>query len=101
MAQMSAVRFHEYGPASVLRLESVPAPEPGAGEVLVRVRAAAVNPIDWKFRAGYLQEFMPLELPHVLGIDVAGTVETAGAQVTTFAVGDEVFGRGSSTYAEH
>jgi NADPH:quinone reductase-like Zn-dependent oxidoreductase len=100
MATMQAVRFHEYGPASGLRLERVERPEPGEGEVLVRVRAAGVNPIDWKYRAGYLREFAPLELPHVPGIDVAGSVEAAGTNVTEFAAGDDVLGRGSGTYAE-
>jgi NADPH:quinone reductase-like Zn-dependent oxidoreductase len=98
---MQAVRFHEYGPADVLRLEEVPRPQPGDGEVLLRVHAAGVNPIDWKIRAGYLQAFMPLELPHILGFDVAGTVEEVGAAVSEFAPGDEVFGRGSGTYAEY
>lgn len=100
MSEMAAVRFHEYGPPEVLRLESVERPQPGAGEVLVRVRAAGVNPIDWKIRAGYLQQFMPLDLPHILGIDVAGVVEEVGADVDDLAAGDEVFGRGAGTYAE-
>src|SRR5205814_3164075 len=83
-----------------LRLETVARPEPGEGEVQVRVRAAGVNPIDWKFRAGYLKEFAPLELPHVPGFDLAGTVAAVGRNVTELAAGDEVFGRGSATYAE-
>ncbi len=98
---MHAVQFHDYGPASVLRLETVQRPEPGPGEVLVRVRSATVNPIDWKLRAGYLKEFMPLELPHVLGFDLSGTVEAVGSGVSEFAVGDDVFGRGSGAYAEY
>ena len=100
MSEMAAVRFHEYGPPEVLRLESVERPQPGPGEVLVRVRAAGVNPIDWKIRAGYLQQFMPLDLPYVPGIDVAGVVEEVGADVDGLAAGDEVFGRGAGTYAE-
>jgi NADPH:quinone reductase-like Zn-dependent oxidoreductase len=98
---MQAIRFHEYGPPDVLRLEDAPRPEPGEGDVLVRVRTAGVNPIDWKLRAGYLQAFMPVELPHTLGFDLAGTVEAVGAGVTGFAPGDDVFGRGASTYAEY
>jgi NADPH:quinone reductase-like Zn-dependent oxidoreductase len=98
---MQAIRFHEYGPPDVLRLEDAPRPEPGEGEVLVRVRTAGVNPIDWKLRAGYLQAFMPVELPHTLGFDLAGTVEAVGAGVAGFAPGDAVFGRGASTYAEY
>jgi len=101
MAEMQAVRFHEYGPAGVLELETVERPEPGPGEVLVRVHAAGVNPIDWKYRAGYLQQFLPLELPHIPGFDVAGTVESVGAGVDDLAAGDAVFGRGAGTYAEY
>jgi NADPH:quinone reductase-like Zn-dependent oxidoreductase len=100
MSEMTAIRFHEYGPPEVLRVESVERPQPGAGELLVCVRAAGVNPIDWKIRAGYLQQFMPLDLPYVPGIDLAGTVEEVGDEVDGFAAGDEVFGRGSGTYAE-
>jgi len=95
---MHAVRFHDYGPPSVLVVETVVRPEPKEGEVLLRVRAAGVNAIDWKFRAGYLKDFMPLELPHILGFDVAGTVEAVGAGVSDFAPGDEVFGRGAGTF---
>jgi NADPH:quinone reductase-like Zn-dependent oxidoreductase len=97
---MRAVRFHEYGPSSTLVLDEVPRPEPAEGEVLVRVQMAAVNAIDWKFRAGYLQAFMPLELPHTPGLDVAGIVEQVGPGVSGYAAGDDVFGRGSGTYAE-
>jgi NADPH:quinone reductase-like Zn-dependent oxidoreductase len=97
---MRAVRFHEYGPPSVLIVDEVDRPEPQAGELLIRVRAAGVNPIDWKFRAGYLKQFMPLVLPYTPGLDVAGTVEVLGDGVTAFAVGDRVFGRGAATYAD-
>jgi NADPH:quinone reductase-like Zn-dependent oxidoreductase len=98
---MQAVRFHEYGPPDVLRVETAPRPEPGDGEVLVRVHSAGVNPIDWKYRAGYLQGFAPLELPHIPGLELSGTVEEVGAGVEGFAPGDDVFGRGSGTYAEY
>jgi NADPH:quinone reductase-like Zn-dependent oxidoreductase len=97
---MRAVRFHEYGPPSVLVVDEIDRPEPRAGEVLIRVHAAGVNPIDWKFRAGYLKDFMPLVLPHTPGLDVSGTVESLGEGVSDFAIGDRVFGRGSGTYAE-
>src|SRR5438132_6976251 len=99
-ATMRAVQFREYGPASLLEVGNVARPEPGAGQVLVRVRAAGVNPIDWKFRAGYLKDFVPLQLPHIPGLDLAGTVEQAGAGVTDVAPGGAVFGQGSATYAE-
>ncbi len=98
---MQASRFHEYGPPDVLRLEEAPRPEPGEGQVLVRVHAAGVNPIDWKLRAGHLQAFMPVELPHTPGFDVAGTIEALGPGVTDVAVGDDVFGRGAGTYAQY
>jgi NADPH:quinone reductase-like Zn-dependent oxidoreductase len=99
--RMRAVRFHDYGPPSVLVVDEVERPEPKEGEVLVRVRAAGVNPIDWKFRAGYLKQFAPLDLPHTPGLDVAGTVEAVGPGVDGFTLGDEVFGRGTGTYAEY
>lgn len=96
-----AVRYHEYGDPSVLRVEDVPGPAPKAGELLVRVRATGVHPMDWKLRAGYLKDFMPLELPHVPGYELAGTVEQLGERVTDFQPGDAVFGKGSATYAEY
>jgi NADPH:quinone reductase-like Zn-dependent oxidoreductase len=99
--EMLAVRFHEYGPPSTLVAEHVGRPAPGAGEVLVRVRAAGVNPMDWKFRAGYLKDFMPLDLPHILGYDLAGTVEAVGPGVSEFAPGDEVFGQAAGAYAQY
>ncbi len=99
--QMRAVRFHDYGPSSVLVVDDVPIPEPKEGEVLVSVRAAGVNAIDWKYRAGYLKDFMPLELPHIPGFDVAGTVERVGDGVSDFSPGDDVFGRGAGTYAQY
>ncbi len=99
--RMQAVRFNEYGPATNLVVANVDRPEPKDGEVLVQVRAAGVNAIDWKFRAGYLQAYIPLELPHTPGLEFAGTVEKVGAGVSGFSPGDEVFGRGAGTYAEY
>ena len=98
---MRAVRFHDYGDPSVLRVDEVPRPRPKAGEVLVEVRAAGVNPIDWKLRSGNLQAFLPVELPHVPGIELAGTVSELGPGVTEFSLGDDVFGRGQGAYAEY
>jgi NADPH:quinone reductase-like Zn-dependent oxidoreductase len=92
---MRAVVIHETGGPEVLRLEDVPAPEPGEGEVLIAVHAAAVNPIDWKYRRG----FAPRQLPTILGSDISGTVERSRAQ--NFAEGDGVFGfAASGGYAE-
>jgi NADPH:quinone reductase-like Zn-dependent oxidoreductase len=100
-SEMRAVRFHDYGPPTALVVDLVPRPEPKAGEVLIRVHAAGVNAIDWKFRAGYLKQYMPLELPYTPGLDVAGTVVAVGPGVTEFADGDDVFGRGAGAYAEY
>ena len=92
---MNAVVMHETGDPEVLRYEEIDAPEPGEGEVLIRVHAAAVNPIDWKFRRGLVEK----PLPAVLGSDVSGTVEASRAE--GFAAGDEVFGLAASGgYAE-
>ncbi len=92
---MRAVMIRETGGPDVLTLEEVERPEPGEGEVLVRVRAASVNPIDWKYRRGLVEK----DLPAVLGNDVSGTVESS--QADQFSEGDEVFGIASSGgYAE-
>ncbi len=92
---MRAVLIHETGGPDVLRLEEAERPEPGEGEVLIRVHAASVNPIDWKLRRG----LRPKPLPAILGNDVSGTVEISRAP--GFAEGDEVFGFApSGGYAE-
>src|SRR5207237_474151 len=87
---MQAVVVHETGGPEVLVLEEADRPEPGDGEVLVRVRAASVNPVDWKYRRG----IAPKELPAVLGNDISGTIESSRAD--GFAEGDEVFGWAAS-----
>jgi NADPH:quinone reductase-like Zn-dependent oxidoreductase len=93
---MQAVVMHETGDADVLRYEEIDRPEPGDGEVLIKVHVASVNPADWKLRRG----FMNKPLPIVLGYDVSGTVETSRAD--GFAEGDEVFGMSASGgYAEY
>jgi NADPH:quinone reductase-like Zn-dependent oxidoreductase len=99
--EMRAARFHDYGPPSVLVIDLVPRPVPQQGEVQIRVHSAGVNPIDWKIRAGYLKTYMPVELPRIPGLDVAGTVEQVGPGVTELSAGDAVFGRGTGTYAEY
>ncbi len=92
---MHAVLMHETGDPEVLRYEEADPPEPADGQVLVRVHAASVNPVDWKFRRG----FMDKPLPAVLGSDISGTVEVSRTDV--FAEGDEVFGfAASGAYAE-
>ena len=89
---MKAIRYHEYGEPSVLRYEDTARPEPAEGEVLVEVAATSFNPVDAGIRAGYLRAIFPLELPHIPGIDVAGTVVALGAGVTRWTVGERVIG---------
>jgi len=90
MTTMKSMRIHDYGDASVLKYEDVARPAPQAGEVLIRVAAIGVNPVDWKLRSGVGKRF-GLPLPIALGADVAGTVEAVGEGVTAFKAGDEVF----------
>ena len=89
---MKAVRFHEYGDPDVLLYEDVEQPVPGAGEVRLRVAASAFNPVDDGIRGGYLRDVFPVTLPHIPGIDVAGTVDARGEGVTDVQVGDDVIG---------
>ncbi len=96
-----AVVFSRYGDADVLDLLELAVPEPGHGQVRIEVRAAAVNPIDWKIRSGAMADVMPVDLPHVPGIDVAGVVEAVGEDAPGFAVGDEVLGKAfAGSYGE-
>jgi NADPH:quinone reductase-like Zn-dependent oxidoreductase len=90
---VKAVRIHTYGGPEVLKYEEVPRPQAAAGEVLIRVHAAGVNPVDWKIREGYLKKFLPHTLPLILGWDVSGVVEAAGPGVTRLNVSDEVYSR--------
>jgi NADPH:quinone reductase-like Zn-dependent oxidoreductase len=92
MATMQAVSLHSYGDPDVLVLEEVPCPQAGAGEVLIRVRAAGVNPLDWKVRAGHVKGWLPHRLPLIPGWDVSGVVEAVGPKVTAFKIGDAVYG---------
>ena len=98
---MQAVRYHDYGGPQVLVLEQAPLPQPQAGQVLLRVLAAGVNPADWKIRAGFFKEFMPLPLPWTPGLDAAGMVEAVGADVTTLQPGQAVYGVVNGGYAEY
>lgn len=108
---MRAIRVHEHGGPEVLRLDEVPVPEPGPGEVLVRVHAIGVNPPDWYLRDG-LKNLPPetrpaFDLPVIPGTDVSGVVQAVAADVQGFSVGDEVFGLlrfpsfDGSAYAEY
>ncbi|MCK9871570.1 NADP-dependent oxidoreductase [Nocardiopsis dassonvillei] len=87
---MKAVRHHEYGGSDVLVHEEVPRPVPGAGQVLVRVVGTSFNPVDAAIRAGHLRQVLPVTLPHVPGIDVAGTVAANGEGAGNWNTGDAV-----------
>jgi NADPH:quinone reductase-like Zn-dependent oxidoreductase len=97
---MKAIVVHQYGGPEVLKFEDYPDPVPGPGEVLVRVAAASVNPIDYKRRAGLTKDFYPMHFPSLIGVDMAGTVVKIGPGVDGFSVGDKVFAMADNTYAE-
>src|SRR5467141_3467494 len=88
---MKAIRIHNYGGPEVLQYEDAPRPKPQAGEVVVRVHAAGVNPIDWKVREGHMKDFWPHKFPLILGWDLSGVVEELGRGVSRFKIGDEVY----------
>src|SRR5438105_15311839 len=88
---MKAIRIHNYGGPKVLHSEDAPRPKPQAGEVLIRVHAAGVNPIDWKVREGHMKDFWPHKFPLILGWDFSGVVEEVGRGVSRFKIGDEVY----------
>lgn len=97
---MKRVSFAEFGGPDVLRLVDAEEPRAGRGQVRVAVRAAGVNPVDWRIREGQFQKTRPIELPAGVGQDAAGVVDEVGEGVDGVEVGDRVFGRGASTYAE-
>jgi NADPH:quinone reductase-like Zn-dependent oxidoreductase len=97
---MKAIVVHEYGGPEVLKFEDYPDPVPGPGEILVRVAAASVNPIDYKRRAGLTKDFYPMKFPSLIGVDMAGTVVELGPGVGGFSVGDQVFAMADNTYAQ-
>ena len=97
---MKAIVVREFGGPDVLKFEEYPDPIAGPGEVLVKVAAASVNPIDYKRRAGLTQDFYPLQFPGLIGVDMSGTVLKIGPGVEGFSVGDQVFAMADNTYAE-
>jgi len=97
---MKAAVLHAYGPPSNLKYEDFDDPKPGEGEVLVRVSATSINPIDLKMRSGAAKDRFPVEFPGILGRDIAGVVREVGERVTTFAAGDRVMAVAAHTYAE-
>jgi NADPH:quinone reductase-like Zn-dependent oxidoreductase len=99
---MRAVRFHDYGGPEQLVVEQMPVPQAGPDSVLVRIKAAGVNPVDWKLRSGALRQYMPVPLPAIPGRDLAGTVVEVGAGVTAFQAGQAVYGMAETgSYAEY
>jgi NADPH:quinone reductase-like Zn-dependent oxidoreductase len=89
---MKALVAHEYGPASQLTVEEVPDPEPGLGQVLIAIEAAALNPLDLRLVTGAARDFQELEFPYIPGMDGAGTIAAVGPGVSRFVGGEEVFG---------
>lgn len=102
---MKAIEMHAYGGPEVLVYEEVSRPKPESGEILIRVHAAGVNPVDWKIREGHFRKFIDYPLPVIPGQDFSGVVEELGSGVTLWKKGDEVFGRADmrreGSYAEY
>ncbi|MET9983166.1 MULTISPECIES: NADP-dependent oxidoreductase [Streptomyces] len=97
---MRKVSFAEFGGPEVLQLVDAEEPHPGPGQIRVAVRAAGVNPVDWRLREGQVLGAHPIELPAGVGLDAAGVVDEVGEGVDGVEVGDPVLGEGSDTYAE-
>lgn len=106
---MKAAKIKGYGSSDkVIEInENAPAPnDPSAGKALVRIKAAGINPVDWKIREGYMQQMIPLQFPSSLGSDFSGVIEKVGQGVSEFRQGDEVYGQasmlsgGSGAFAE-
>lgn len=102
---MKAIQIHQYGGANELKYEDAPMPDIQPDDVLVKIHASGVNPVDWKVRKGELAKAMERSFPVILGWDMAGVVEKVGDKVTDFKEGDEVYGRPAlsrnGTYAEY
>src|SRR5882762_6011243 len=101
---MKAIRIHSYGGPEVLAQVEMQRPTPGANEVLIKVHAASVNPLDWKMWVGYMKDFLLLTLPATLGSDVSGMVEEVGFGAARFKWDDEVYaslGLEGGGYAEY
>lgn len=102
---MKAIQIHEFGGPDVLKYEEAPKPSPSSDEVLIKVYASGVNPVDWKIRAGLAQKKFPVHLPLIPGWDVSGEIEEVGSDILNFRKGDEVYSRPdptrNGTYAEY
>lgn len=97
---MKKVSFAEFGGPDVLHLIDAEEPHAGPGQIRIAVRAAGVNPVDWRLREGQVLGAHPIELPAGVGLDAAGVVDEVGEGVEGVEIGDRVFGEGTSTYAE-
>ncbi|XMA37092.1 NADP-dependent oxidoreductase [Streptomyces albogriseolus] len=97
---MKKVSYAAFGGPDVLRLVDTEKPHAGPGEIRVAVRAAGVNPVDWRIREGQMRPALPASLPAGVGLDAAGVVDEVGEGVTDVSIGDRVFGEGTDTYAE-
>lgn len=100
-AVMQAIQAQDYGGPEVLVLEQTSRSEPNDDQVLIRLKAAGVNPADWKYRSGIYKQYMPLTFPWTPGMEGSGIVEAVGANVTTLKKGDEVYGLVAGGYAEY
>ncbi|MFF2448326.1 NADP-dependent oxidoreductase [Neobacillus sp. NPDC058068] len=98
---MQAIQVYQYGGPEELKIENIPCPEPKGGEVLIRVEAAGVLPIDWKIRRGLTKNIFPVHFPYIPGSAFSGVVEKQGPGVTDFQIGQFVFGRAKGTYTEY
>jgi NADPH:quinone reductase-like Zn-dependent oxidoreductase len=98
---VKAVVLHAYGDVTELKYEDAALPEPGEGEVRVRIHATSINPIDWKLRSGAYQARFPLQLPTILGRDIAGEVDEVGAGVERFSKGARVMALAGRTFAQY
>lgn len=102
---MKAIVIEQYGGSEQLKEMNIQKPSAGKNEVIVKLHATSINPIDWKLREGYLQTMMPFEFPIILGWDASGIIEEVGENVEGFKVGDRVFARPETTnrgtYAEY
>src|SRR6266567_9360717 len=93
---MRAIGVSGYGGPEQLKLERIERPQPSAGEALLRVHAAGVNPLDWKIRQGLMKAFQPVTFPYIPGIEAAGVVEAVGPGVTTDLIGQAALGQVAS-----
>lgn len=102
---MKAARLHSYGDIDRFAIDDIPIPEPAAGEILIKIEASAINPFDLMVRRGDMAQFIPLELPAVLGGDAAGVVAGVGSGVSGFSIGDRVIAdfalNGRGAHAEY